>query len=619
MKNIEINFSSFQWKKTMIAIVVSAVCISMFNSHTVVAMSKAATYTTRSSIDTFDIPLRSHDEYFYYKDEHNAHGKNGKGTITAVKGGLHNTDFNVDYTDFYNYTATGEIQQPDQWLKYAMNEYTRAKQKNKINTFVLPTRNNLDVSDTTNAFGQWQSITYRKMHPTTFSSTELKALQTLQVPVVFHAGDHSFVYDYSMSFQDITKTSGSFKPSVKDQVTNTQLTTYLKAHNVTNAYAIEVNKGSEIIPGVAHVFMRTKGLADGSYNLYSFNPNKSTISYAGRAIQQSGILDFKTNKKGLFFLTKEKTSKVMAKGYTGVYDGKAHSISLSAYPAGSTVSYKVGANGTWTTKKPTRTQAGSATIYFKIEHPSYRALQSFARISISKKSLAAAKVSGIVNKPYTGQPIKQSPVVTLGTTTLKNGRDYKVAYANNVAVGSASMIILGAGNYSGTIYKSFTITKSNVAKLSVSGLVNKAYTGKTIKPAITVKNGKTTLKSGKNYTITYGKNTAVGIGTVKITGKGNYTGSVTKTFQIVPVKPTVSIVPGNASLKITAKAKGAGSYQIAYATSAKGKLKYVTSGTSKTLKLSRNKTYYVKVRAYKIVGNKKCYSSYSTLRCIRTK
>lgn len=100
------------------------------------------------------------------------HGKNGKGTITAVKGGLHNTDFNVDYTDFYNYTATGEIQQPDQWLKYAMNEYTRAKQKNKINTFVLPTRNNLDVSDTTNAFGQWQSITYRKMHPTTFSSTD---------------------------------------------------------------------------------------------------------------------------------------------------------------------------------------------------------------------------------------------------------------------------------------------------------------------------------------------------------------------------------------------------------------------------------------------------------------
>lgn len=169
------------------------------------------------------------------------------------------------------------------------------------------------------------------------------------------------------------------------------------------------------------------------------------------------------------------------------------------------MSYKVGANGTWTTKKPTRTQAGSATIYFKIEHPSYRALQSFARISISKKSLAAAKVSGIVNKSYTGQPIKQSPVVTLGTTTLKNGRDYKVAYANNVAVGSASMIILGAGNYSGTIYKSFTITKSNVAKLSVSGLVNKAYTGKTIKPAITVKNGKTTLKSGKNYTITYGK------------------------------------------------------------------------------------------------------------------
>ena len=73
----------------------------------------------------------------------------------------------------------------------------------------------------------------------------------------------------------------------------------------------------------------------------------------------------------------------------------------------------------------------------------------------------------------------------------------------------------------------------------------------------------------------------------------------------------MSIKAGKGSLKVTAKATGASGYQIAYATSAKGKLKYVTSGTSKTLKLSRNKTYYVKVRAYRKVGKKVVYGKYS--------
>jgi len=45
----------------------------------------------------------------------------------------------------------------------------------------------------------------------------------------------------------------------------------------------------------------------------------------------------------------------------------------------------------------------------------------------------------------------------------------------------------------------------------------------------------------------------------------------------------------------------------------------VTSGTSKTLKLSRNKTYYVKVRAYKTIDGKKYYGVYSTLKPSKTK
>ena len=59
-----------------------------------------------------------------------------------------------------------------------------------------------------------------------------------------------------------------------------------------------------------------------------------------------------------------------------------------------------------------------------------------------------------------------------------------------------------------------------------------AYDGKAKKPGVTVKlNGKT-LKNGTDYTVSYSNNTKVGTAKVTITGKGNYTGSVSKTYSI---------------------------------------------------------------------------------------
>lgn len=52
-----------------------------------------------------------HDSYFRYYIDGKTRGKNGVyGTITGVKAGLDNTKFTVNYSDFYNYVATGEIQ-----------------------------------------------------------------------------------------------------------------------------------------------------------------------------------------------------------------------------------------------------------------------------------------------------------------------------------------------------------------------------------------------------------------------------------------------------------------------------------------------------------------------------
>ena len=89
--------------------------------------------------------------------------------------------------------------------------------------------------------------------------------------------------------------------------------------------------------------------------------------------------------------------------------------------------------------------------------------------------------------------------------------------------------------YYGTPY-TLSLTADGAAKdistCTVSGLSAKAYTGKAITPAITVKDGSTVLKNGTDYTVSYSNNTKAGKATLTITGKGAYKGTLTKNFLI---------------------------------------------------------------------------------------
>ena len=87
------------------------------------------------------------------------------------------------------------------------------------------------------------------------------------------------------------------------------------------------------------------------------------------------------------------------------------------------------------------------------------------------------------------------------------------------------------------------------------------YDGKAKTPAVTVKDGATTLTSGKDYDVTYANNTDAGTAKVTITGKGDYTGTVTKEFTINKADQTVSATIAASSIivgkttQITASAK----------------------------------------------------------------
>lgn len=153
------------------------------------------------------------------------------------------------------------------------------------------------------------------------------------------------------------------------------------------------------------------------------------------------------------------------------------------------------------------------------------------------------------------------------------------------------------------------------------------YTGKAKKPAITVIFSGKKLKANTDYTVKYSNNIAAGQAKVTITGKGGYKGTVVKYFKILPAKQKIkAVTPLANSFAVTwTKDSGVTGYQVMYGTKSDffdGKSAYVTKNTSgkKTVTgLKAKKTYYVKVRSYKKVGNSKYYGSWSDTRKVKTK
>lgn len=106
-----------------------------------------------------------------------------------------------------------------------------------------------------------------------------------------------------------------------------------------------------------------------------------------------------------------------------------------------------------------------------------------------------------------------------------------------------------------------TAGKELLTAAAVSVVKDQVYTGKALTPSVTVKAGGKTLKNKTDYTISYKNNKAIGTATVTITGKGNYTGIVKKTFNIIPKKGASYTVSG-LKYKITKTASKNGTVTV---------------------------------------------------------
>ncbi len=250
-----------------------------------------------------------------------------------------------------------------------------------------------------------------------------------------------------------------------------------------------------------------------------------------------------------------------------------------------------------------------------------------------------AKVSNVKlsSTSYTYNGKTKTPSVTVKDNKgrkLKNGTDYTVKYSSGRKnVGRYAVKVTFKGNYSGTVKKTFKINPAKVSNVKLSS-TSYTYNGKTKTPSVTVKDSKgRKLKKGTDYTVKYSSGRKnVGRYAVKVTFKGNYTGSKTVYYYIVPKSTSISRVSAlRKGFKLSWKKQKTQTtgYQIQYSTSKKfKKAKAVNVSKNKTTskyikKLSSKKKYYVRVRTYKKVKingkTKKVYSSWSKTKTVKTR
>ena len=329
-------------------------------------------------------------------------------------------------------------------------------------------------------------------------------------------------------------------------VTVTGLGNYTGTKKIT--YKINARKiSSAKIEGITNKTYTTKAQTQSLKLVYNgiTLKNKTDYKVSYKNNTKKGTATVTITGIGNFTGILKKTFKINARSVTGLTysEIKPQTYTGSAIKPVVTVKYgntKLKKGTDYNISYKNNTKAGTATI--TITGKGNFSGTKTITFKINARSISSTTVSGVVNKTYTGSNQTQKITVKYGKVTLKSGTDYSVGYENNVNAGTATVIIKGKGNFSGTKKVTFKITARSISGLTFSKIANQGYTGDAIKPTVTVKSGSITLKSGTDYTVAFKNNIKIGTATVTITGKGNYTGSKNITFNIVKAAPKDVII-----------------------------------------------------------------------------
>lgn len=226
------------------------------------------------------------------------------------------------------------------------------------------------------------------------------------------------------------------------------------------------------------------------------------------------------------------------------------------------------------------------------------------------------------NYVYDGTPKKPTVSVYYNGILLSENVNYSLKYDDFVVAGTAKVTVTGINSYTGSVTKAYTIKPITFNSKNLSVTFDKTslvYYGSAVHPVMYVSFNGQPLVQDVDYKVTYSKNNAPGRATVKITGIGNFAGSVSKTFIISPQKVnSVSIAKNSATTATLSwgKVDKVSGYEILKYDANKNSFVHAVyasadSTSYKFTKLQNSALHSYVVKAYKTIDGDKYFGEQS--------
>ena len=322
----------------------------------------------------------------------------------------------------------------------------------------------------------------------------------------------------------------------------------------------------------------TKGTDVGEYTNTVFDGTatveKDGVDVTDKVVVKTTPGTLTITKAETMTLTPELTGKDAEKEY----DSKPLSGGATAsVTKGTKITYSTDGGKTWSETLPSITNVGTLNVTAKAENKNYKDVTVDYTLKVTRKAVTVtadnkskvfgekdpeltATVTGTIGKDTVEYTLSRKAGEDVGTYTITpSGKaeqtNYKVTYATGTLTITSQSIDPGTDpekpnpDYTGA---------------KVNSPSDEVYDGKEHKwiPTVTDKADKK-LEAGKDYTVEYSTKNFKDVGTidVTITGIGNYTGTVTRTYKITPKSVTVKAedktkVFGETDPKLTAKVDG---------------------------------------------------------------
>ena len=215
-------------------------------------------------------------------------------------------------------------------------------------------------------------------------------------------------------------------------------------------------------------------------------------------------------------------------------------------------------------------------------------IESISRVPPIDLSTANMAIA-VSDQVYAGERLEPEVSVTVNGINLREYIDYIVTYSNNVNAGTATLTVTGIDHYTGAVTKSFTIAAAPIGSATVTlSCDGYTYDGKEKKPKPTVELDDVTLRKNTDYSVSYQSNVNAGTAKVTITGKGNYTGTATKSFKIKQASNVISVSAGSAIAKTSSTSKTQ-TLKLGASALASATLTYSCKSTPTGVKVSKGK------------------------------